>query len=311
MDPPEHTAYRRMLIPELTVKRVNQLRPGIQALVDGLVDDLLRQGPPVDLVTAFSMAVPSTVICQLLGVPYDSHEFFQRHTETVVSKVTTGAQKQAAPRELYEFLDGLVGEKEAEPGDDILGRLVTRHRADGSLSHEMLVTFAVLLLLAGHETTANSISLGVLTLLHNPDQVEVLLADPAAAVSAADEVVRYHSLGDVDISRVATADFELGGQLIRAGEGVFPVMSAANRDPEAFDRPDEFDIRRPEARHHVGFGYGTHQCLGQNLARAELEIAYRTLFTRIPTLGLAVPLDELELKTDAQIFGLHRLPVTW
>ncbi|HEX4356524.1 MAG TPA: cytochrome P450 [Pseudonocardia sp.] len=311
MDAPEHTAYRRMLIPELTVRRVNQLRPGIQALADGLVDDMLRHGPPVDLVAAFALPVPSTVICQLLGVPYGSHEFFQRHTETVVSKVSTGARKQAAYQELYEFLDALVTAEEAEPADNILGRLVTRYRVIGELSHEMLVSLAVLLLLAGHETTANTISLGVLTLLHNPDQLRVLLAEPAAAAGAADEVVRFHSLGDVDISRVATADFELGGQRIRAGEGVLPIMSAANRDPAAFDRPAEFDIRRPDARHHVGFGYGAHQCLGQNLARAELEIAYRTLFTRIPTLRLAVPLDELELKTDAQIFGLRRLPVTW
>jgi cytochrome P450 len=311
MDPPRHSVYRRMLIPELTVRRVNALRPGIQALVDRLIDDMLAKGPAADLVTAYSLPIPSTVICQLLGISEDTHEFFQVRTETVLSKTASPTEKMTAHGELHAFLDEIVTAKETEPGKDILGRLVVKYRTTGELSHEMLVSTAVLLLLAGHETTANTISLGVLTFLEYPGQLEVLRADPAAAVGAADELVRFHSLGDVDISRTATADFELAGQHIVAGDGVLPVLSAANRDPSAFDHPDEFDICRPDARHHVGFGYGGHQCLGQNLARAELEIACRTLFERIPGLRLAVPVEELDLKTDSQIFGVHSLPVTW
>ncbi|GIG93244.1 cytochrome P450 [Plantactinospora endophytica] len=311
MDPPQHTRYRRMLIPELTVKRVNELRPGIQQLVDRLIDDMLATGPETDLVPAFALPIPSMVICQLLGVAYDSHEFFQSRTEIVLSKTVTAEQRETAYLELYAFLDEVVSATESDPTDDILGRLVVKYRRTDELSHEMLVNTAVLLLLAGHETSANTIALGVLTFLEHPGQLRILLTEPAAAVSAADEMVRFHSLGDVDISRVATADFTLGGQTIHAGEGILPILSAANRDPQAFERPDEFDIRRPDSRHHVGFGYGPHQCLGQNLARAELEIAYRTLFTRIPSLRLAVPVDELDFKTDSQIFGLRSLPVTW
>jgi cytochrome P450 monooxygenase len=124
-------------------------------------------------------------------------------------------------------------------------------------------------------------------------------------------MVRFHSLGDVDVSRTATADFELGGYHIRAGDGLLPIMSLINRDSRAFAQPDSLDIKRPNPRGHLGFGYGAHLCLGHNLARAVLEIAYRTLFDRIPTLRLAVPFEELEFKVASQIYGVHRLPVTW
>ncbi|MGO1050229.1 cytochrome P450 [Crossiella sp. CA198] len=311
MDAPEHTYYRRMLIPELTVKRVNALRPGIQALVDGLIDTMLDRGPVVDLVTDFALPIPSTVICQLLGVAGDSHEFFQSRTEITLDNTATAEQKMIAYQELYAFLDEVVTKKEAEPTEDILGRLISKHRANGELSHEMLVNTAVLLLLAGHETSASTIALGVLTFLEHPAQLALLQDNPELALAAADEMVRFHSLGDVDVSRAVTAEFSFGGHTIRPGDGVLPVMSAANRDPAAFDRPDEFDITRSDPRHHIGFSYGPHQCLGQNLARAELEIAYRSLFQRIPTLRLAVPVEQLEFKTDSQIFGLRSLPVTW
>ncbi|QXE38424.1 cytochrome P450 [Streptomyces sp. GMY02] len=311
MDPPLHTVYRRMLIPELTVKRVKELRPGIQQLVDGLIDDMLAKGPTADLVSAYSLAIPSAVICQLLGISNDSHHFFQTRTETVVSRAATSAEKLTAYMELYSFLDVTVTAKETEPTDDILGRLVTKYFRTGELSHEMLVSTAVLLLLAGHETTANTISLGVLAFLQYPEQLQALREDPAAAVNSPDEMVRFQSLGDVDISRTATADFDFQGTQIKNGDGLLPIISVANRDPEAFDHPDELDIRREDTRHHVGFGYGPHQCLGQNLARVELEIAYRTLFERIPGLRLAVPLDEIRFKNDSQIFGVHSMPVTW
>jgi cytochrome P450 len=300
-----------MLVSELTARRVNELRPGIQRLVDDLIDAMLAAGPPVDLLSAFALAIPSTVICQLLGVPYDDHRFFQTRTDVLVSTTVGDDEKATAYAELLGYLDRIVTAREAEPTDDILGRLIANQVATGELSHDMLVNTAALLLLAGHESTASTIALGVLTFLRHPDQRALLASDPAAAVGAADEMVRFHSLGDVDVARTASADFELGGQHVAAGDGLLPILSAANRDPAAFERPDDVDITRPNPRQHVGFGYGPHLCLGHNLARAQLEIAYRTLFDRIPTLRLAVPVDELHLKTDSQIFGLHEMPVTW
>jgi cytochrome P450 len=311
MDPPEHTAYRRMLLPELSVRRINELRPGIQQLVDALIDDMLDAGPDTDLVAAYALPLPSSVICRLLGIDDSSHGFFQTHTATLVSRDATGAEKARAHTELYDFLDNVVTAKERHPTPDILGRLITQHCARGELSHETLVSTAILLLLAGHESTANTIALGVLTFLHYPDQLRLLRVNPVLAAAAADEMVRFHSLGDIDIARTAIKDFELGGRQIRAGDGLLPIMSAINRDPTVFALPDSLDINRPNQRGHLGFGYGTHLCLGHNLARAELEIAYRTLFDRIPTLRLAVPFDDLEFKVNAEIYGVRGLPVTW
>ncbi|MGW0592015.1 cytochrome P450 [Streptosporangium sp. NPDC002607] len=312
MDPPEHDVYRRMLIPEFSVRRVREMRPHIQHVADQLIDDMLEQGSSADLVEAFGLAVPSMVICRLLGVPYSEHDFFQSRTRRMVS-AAAGSQRDAmaAATEIWNYLDGLVTEAERNPGDNLIGRLVTTRKTTGELSHDALVGMTFLLLLAGHETTANMISLGVLTLLRRPARLAELRAAPDGWAPAVEELLRYHSIVDwVAFDRVATEDMEIGGQNVRRGEGIFVLGASANRDPRAFERPDELDLRRG-ARNHVAFGYGVHQCLGQNLARAELEIAYRTLFERIPSLRVVGDDDELPFKYDGVIFGLHALPVAW
>ncbi|WP_269858960.1 cytochrome P450 [Streptomyces sp. RPT161] len=309
LDAPRHSTHRRMLITEFTVKRVQALRPRIQEIAEGCVADLLAGPRPADLVSALSLPVPSMVICELLGVPYADRDFFQSRTRTVVSFNASPEDRSAAIRALRGFLDELVTAKEREPSDDLLGRLILRNREAEVFTHELLVGLAALLLLAGHETTANMISLGTAGLLQNPQQLDQLRADPALVGQTVEELLRYFSIVDA-IPRVALADIEIGGVTIHAGDGVALSVGGANRDGVAFGRADELDIQRG-GRHHVAFGYGIHQCLGQNLARMELEIVFTTLFARVPGLRLAAPVAELPFKDDATIYGLYQLPVTW
>jgi cytochrome P450 len=310
MDAPEHGPARRAVVGEFTVRRMEALRPRIQEIVDERIDAILAGPQPADLVEMLSLPVPSLVICEQLGVPYSDHDFFQHCTSRMLSRTTEPEDRREAFMSLREYLDKLVTEKEADPTDDLLGRQVLKQREDGTEDHKGLVAMAFLLLLAGHETTANMISLSVVALLENPEQLAAIKDDHAKTLSAVEELLRYFTIADIATVRVAKEDVELGGVTIKAGEGILGLGYSANRDPEAFDRPDELDIERG-ARHHVAFGFGAHQCLGQNLARMELQIVFDTLFRRIPTLKIAAPIDDLAFKNDAAIFGLHSLPVTW
>ncbi|WP_431929011.1 cytochrome P450 [Nonomuraea jabiensis] len=310
MDGAEHSAARRSVVGEFTVRRLTALRPRIQDIVDHFIDDMLATGQrPVDLVQALSLPVPSLVICELLGVPYTDHDFFQSRTAMMVRK-TSLEDRQQALAELRVYIDGLITRKESEPGDDLLGRQIARQRQKGTLDHAGLVSLAFLLLTAGHETTANMISLGVVALLTHPEQLALITADPARTPMAVEELLRYFTIADGVTSRVATEDVEIGGASIKAGEGVIVSMLSANWDPAAFKNPGELDVERG-ARHHLAFGFGPHQCLGQNLARMELQIVFDTLFRRIPALRLAAAAEDLPFKTDAVIYGVHELPVTW
>ncbi|MET8868752.1 cytochrome P450 [Nonomuraea sp. NPDC004580] len=306
-DPPEHTRFRRLLISEFTVRRVREMRPGIQRLADELLDDMIAKGDEGELVEAYGLALPSLVICRLLGVPYADHDFFQSRTRMMVDAGADERARRAATFEIRSYLADLVTDVVAAPEDDLLGRLAT----GGKLTAEELTGVAFLLLVAGHETTANMIPLSAYTLLRNPDQLAALRENPDGWPAAVEELLRYHSIVDwVAFDRVAVEDQEIGGQLVRKGEGVYVLGASANRDERAFERPDDFDVQRG-ARHHVAFGYGVHQCLGQNLARAELEIALRTLFERLPGLRVTAPEEELGLKYGKAIFGLTRMPVAW
>lgn len=310
MDPPDHTVARRAVISEFSLRRVQALRPRIQQIVDERIGAMLAAGPPADLVEALSLPVPSEVICELLGVPYAQHEFFQSRSMLLLSHRAPAEERMNAIRDLFGFLDALVSEKEREPGDDLLGRQVTRRRAAGDYDHFDLVSLAFLLLVAGHETTASMISLGTLAVMRDPAHLVPVVTGPGRRPAAVEELLRYFSIADTGTGRVALADAEIGGTLIRAGEGVIISLLAANRDPAAFPEPGQIDADR-SSRPHIAFGFGPHQCLGQNLARAELEIVYETLFRRIPGLRLAIPAEDLPVKDDAFVYGLHELPVTW
>ncbi|GII25590.1 cytochrome P450 [Planosporangium mesophilum] len=310
MDEPEHGRYRRMLTPEFMLKSVRRLEPLIGRTVDGFLDDMIGYGPPADLVARFALPVPSMVICHLLGVPYDDHAFFQSRTRVLLSSGSTVEQAQAAADDLRDYLSRLVAAKRRDGGDDVLGRLAAGRTRGGPLDHDEIVGMALLLLVAGHETTANMIGLSTLVLLHHPGQFAALADDPDRAPALVEELLRYLTIVRTGLPRLAVADIEIGGQHIRAGEGVIALLSAANRDEEAFTEPDRFDADR-DAQQHIAFGYGAHQCIGQPLARTELRIALVALAQRLPTLRLAVPEEEVAVRRDSFIHGLQRLPVTW
>jgi pentalenic acid synthase len=309
MDPPEHGSRRRMLISEFTVKHIKGMRADIERIVHGFIGEMLAAGPPADLVSQFALPVPSMVICRLLGVPYEDHDLFQDASRRLV-QATDEAGAITARDDLDHYLDGLITKLQAEPGPGLLGSLVAEQLANGEIDRQELVSTAMLLLVAGHETTASMTSLSVITLLEHPDQHAILRSDPSLVPGAVEELLRYLAIADIAGGRIAKADIQIEGQLIRAGEGVIVTNSIANRDGSAFEDPDTFDVHR-SARHHIAFGYGVHQCLGQNLARLELEVIIAALFDRIPTLRLAIPVEQLTLRPGTTIQGVNELPVTW
>ena len=309
-DPPEHDVQRRLVIPEFTVRRVRAMRPGIQRVVDEHIDAMLASDAPTDLVRALALPVPSLVICRLLGVPYEDHEFFEERARVPLASGSGPSEIMGAFDDLRVYLGELVARKEADPADDLISGLVTRHLADGRMTREDVVTTSMLLLLAGHGTTAQMIALSTVALLENPDQLAALRADQELLPGAVEELLRYVNIADRVPARVAVRDTDIAGVRVRAGEGVVVPLAVADRDPAAFTAPDTFDVHRAD-RHHLAFGYGIHQCLGQNLARLELEVVLGTLFERVPGLRLAVPADELPYLPPVGLHGLHELPVTW
>ena len=308
LDDPEHHTERRMLVPSFTLKRATALRPRIQETVDRLLDAMEAAGPPAELVSAFALPVPSMVICSLLGVPYADHDFFEEQSRRLL-RGPAAADSQDARDRLEAYLGDLIDHKREQPGEGLLDELIQEQLHDGALDRAELVSLALILLIAGHETTSNMISLGTFTLLRHPEQFAELRADPGLMAAAVEELLRFLSIAD-GLVRVATEDIEIAGATIRAGEGVLFSTSVINRDTAAFPEPDTLDWHR-SARHHVAFGFGVHQCLGQNLARTELEIALRSLFERLPGLRLAAPADEIPFKPGDTIQGMLELPVTW
>ncbi|MFF7453208.1 cytochrome P450 [Kitasatospora sp. NPDC008115] len=310
LDDPEHARLRRMVTGEFLVKRVEELRPGIQQIVDEALDRMTAGGGPADLVAGFALPVPSLVICLLLGVPYEDREAFQANSRLLLTTEGDNDGVARAQDELLGYLARLAERKRSEPGEDILSRLVRRE----DLTVREIASTGVLLLVAGHETTANMIALSTALLLRHPEQA-ARLADPAAVPGAVEELLRLLTIVHTGVPRVAVEDVELGGTLVRAGEGVMAMLSTANRDGGLFGAEgrrgvDEVDLDR-EARRHLAFGFGVHQCLGQPLARAELQIALATLFRRLPGLRLAVPEEELDFRSETLIYGLRSLPVAW
>ncbi|MET9815083.1 cytochrome P450 [Streptomyces sp. NPDC006355] len=308
VDDPEHRTQRRMVVGDFTLKRAVELRPRIQRIVDERLDAMIAQGPPADLVSAFALPVPSMVICALLGVPYADHDFFETQSRRLLRGPETADVLDARER-LEAYFGELIDRKRRDPGPGLLDDLVQRQSRDGGLDREGLIAMALILLVAGHETTANMISLGTFTLLQHPERLAELRADPELVPTAVEELMRMLSIAD-GLLRLAVEDIEVAGTTIRRGDGVVFATSLINRDETVYPDPDTLDWNRP-ARHHVAFGFGIHQCLGQNLARAELEIALRTLFDRLPGLRLAAPAEEIPFKPGDTIQGMLELPVTW
>ncbi len=305
IDAPEHTRYRRLLTGKFTVRRMRALTARVEQIVAEHLDAMERRGPVVDLVEAYAQPIPALMICELLGVPTDDREVFQRHTTTLTNQLSTDDERIAAIGAFHEILHALVLAKRAEPTDDLLSDLT--HGSD--LTDDELAGIGSFLLGAGLDTTANMLALGTFALLSNPEQLAALRADPGLTDQAVEELMRYLTIAHTGV-RSALEDVEIAGQSIKAGETVTLSLQAANRDPQRFPEPDILDVRR-KATGQVGFGHGVHQCLGQQLARVEMRVAFPALLDRFPTLRLAVPPAEIPLRTHSNIYGVHRLPVTW
>jgi cytochrome P450 len=310
MDPPEHTELRRIIMRSALVNDVTALRPVIEQHANALLDKVTRLPQPVDLVKQFALALPVRVICELFGVPYHDRRVFVHCANVITNLATNREQAATAYASLAEYLGNLIDAKEREPADDLLSELVKQHVHTGQITREQAVGLSLILLTAGHATTANQIALSVAVLLRHPDQAELLLHRPELLPDAVEELLRYLTIAHHGLRRVATADISVGGTVIRAGEGVVLALQAANRDPDVFADPDRVDLTR-RARRHVAFGHGAHRCAGQALARAELEIALSTLFRRLPELRLAIPFERIAFDDHGLLHGVPELPVLW
>ncbi|MFJ6102537.1 cytochrome P450 [Streptomyces sp. NPDC092359] len=305
MDDPQHSRYRKPLVGKFTVRRMRMLGERIERITADCLDAMAETGPPTDLVTAFAKPIPTIVICEILGVPYEDRASFQEQIDTFMGGEVGDEELMAAYTATQEHLAGLVTEKRARPTDDILSELT-----DSDLTDEELKGISLILLAAGFDTTANMLSLGTYALLRNPDQLAALRADPTLTDGAVEELLRYLSVAKT-FHRTALEDVELDGRTIEAGTTVLLSFNTANRDPDRFTDPHTLDLRR-QSPGHLAFSHGIHQCLGQQLARVEMRVAFRALVDRFPGLRLAVPPEEVVLRPEtADIFGVKSLPVTW
>ncbi|MFD5771336.1 cytochrome P450 [Streptomyces sp. NPDC127049] len=310
-DGEDHARTRRKAALTFTSRQVKRLRPRIEEIVDEHIDRMLAMKPPVDFHRVFSLPVPMTVICELLGIPQDQHDFFIKHGTALLGGHSSTEERQAAIVEVNAYVSDLIQRKKKEPGDDLLSRAMADYEASGEeYTDRDLFNMVRLLMNGGHETTASQISLGTACLLENPDQLELLRNDPSLVRPAVEELVRIATIGDTAIPRVALEDIEVAGKVIRKGDGILFLGLAANRDPEVFPEPEKLIISRG-SRKHLGFGHGVHHCIGADLARLELEIVWSKLFQRVPTLRLDKPFLEIPRKEGAVIYGLWGLPLTW
>ena len=308
-DPPEHTRLRRMLTAAFTVRQIRRLEPWIARIVQDHLDAMERSGAPVDLVEAFARPIPSLVICELLGVPYEDRADFQRRSNRLLDLSIPPRERMTLFRQSREYMVDLVAAAQADPGPEMLGTLVREHGQE--LSTDELVGIGNLLLIAGHETTANMLGLGTLALLRHPEQLRLIRDRPDLVEPAVEELLRWLSIVNTGMTRITTEPVEIAGQRIEEGELVLACLPAANRDPALLESPDRLDVTRGTIG-HVAFGHGVHHCLGAPLARAEMRIAYPALLRRFPRLRLADAQDDgVELRITSFIYGAARLQVSW
>jgi cytochrome P450 len=308
LDPPEHSRLRRMLTPEFTIRRMKRLAPRIAEIVDMQLDAMEIAGPPADLVDNFALPIPSLVICELLGVPYDDRQDFQKRSARQLDLSLPIPERLELQRRGRVYMTSLVQRARQRPGEDILGMLIREHGDE--LTDDELIGVASLLLLAGHETTSNMLGLGTLALLRHPEQLAAVRDDPDAVGPAVEELLRWLSIVQTAIPRITTTDVEIAGVKIPAGKLVFASLPSGNRDPDFIDSPELLDIRRGAAG-HLAFGHGVHHCLGAPLARMEMRMAFPALLRRFPNLALAEDFGDVQFRSFHFIYGLKSLEVSW
>ncbi|WP_067499323.1 cytochrome P450 [Actinoplanes sp. TFC3] len=303
-----HQQWRRLITKWFTIKRMRALRPRIEAMADQLVDGMLAQGAPADLKAAFGFPLPVWVICDMLGVPDTDRDRFAHWSDTMLSLTRyTQAEMDAAAAEFVTYMRGHVEAKRAQPGDDLLSDLI----AAGSLSDAVLIYTGQGLLVAGHETTANMIGKMIAMLLADRSRWEALLADGSLLASTVEEALRVDANPGLGMVRYLTTDLDLAdGQHLPAGTTVMCSMGAANRDENVYTDAATMDLTRTP-NPHLAFGSGPHSCIGQSLARTELQVALEVLLRRLPGLSLAVTPDELQRVEGLAVGGLREVPVRW
>ncbi len=281
------------------------LRPRVEELTAGLLDELGRRDRPADLVEALAAPLPILVICELLGVPYQDRSRFRGWTRAAAD-VRDRARSEQGLADLFGYGRQLVARKRGQPGDDVISRLC----AHGGAGDDEIAMLSMFLLFAGHETTVVAIGMGTLMLLTHMRQWQALRDDPSLIPAAVEEMLRAPGTGGGGIPRYARADLQISGVQVRAGDLVLLDSGAANHDAKAFPDPDRFDITR-QAASHLTFGHGPRYCIGAPLARIELQAVFSQLIPRFPSMRLAVPAGQLALDTGSLTRGLARLPVTW
>lgn len=311
LDPPEHSRLRRLVAKAFTGRRIELLRPSAQQIVDELLTTMIDAGPPADIAEALCWPLPITIICELLGVPFEDRGQFQTWTDRLLVLSGDPSESNTARDELGAYIAALIARRRAHPSDDLLGALVDARDNEDRLSEEELVSIGITILFAGHETTANQAGNFIYTLLANRAYWNELVADPNLVPAAIEELSRITPLAaSAGFTRLVTEDLELGGQHLRAADAVVVEATAANRDAAVFTDPDDIDFHRAD-NPHIAFGHGAHHCLGAQLARMELQTVIATLVRRLPTLRLATAPDAVHWRADRLVRGVTELPVSW
>jgi cytochrome P450 len=309
---PGHVRWRRLVGRWFTARRMAALRPGIEAMAGQLIDEMTHRGQPADLKASLAFPLPVWVICDLLGVPGSDRDRFAYWSDSMLNLTRyTQAEMETAQAEFDAYMASHIAAKRADPGDDLLSELISAADAEGrGLSGAELVATAQGLLVAGHETTANMIGKMAAMLLADRQRWEQLLADRSLVRTAVEEALRFDANLGFGMVRYIDADIEVGGTLISRGTTVVCDMAAANRDETAFGSAGRMDLGR-SPNPHLAFGAGPHSCLGQALARTELQAALDVLLRGLPSLELAVPAGELRLVEGLVVSGLREVPVRW
>ncbi len=311
-DGEDHRRLRSLVTKAFTPRRINDLRPRIQAIADELLDRVQDQGK-MDLVESYAFPLPIIVIAELLGIPAQDRNKFRAWSDIFVRPaLTPDAQNQYVQMamEFVTYLQALFTERRQNPKDDLITALLQVEDAGDRLSQQELFSMVVLLIVAGHETTVTLIGNTTVALLTHPEAMDRLTRHPEETSQAIEEFLRFDSPVDRSITQIVAEDIELGGQLMKRGDMVMGLLGSANRDENQFSKPDQLDLDR-DNRSHLAFGRGVHYCLGAPLARLEGEIAINTLLRRLPGLRLAVPRDELEYRLVPLFHSLARIPVEW
>jgi cytochrome P450 len=311
MDPPRHTRLRRLVSRAFTPRRVETWRPRVTEVTEALLDDLISREPPTEFVAVFARPLPVRIICDLLGVPHEDRERFSSWSYALLSTTAlSGEARGAASAEFAAYVAHFIDERRRHPGTALIDELINVRDEGGALTEGELLRMTVSLIIAGHETTVSVLTKGLLLLLRHPRQFELLATDPARVPGAVEEILRFDVPNDGTLLRVAKQDVPLGSGTVHKGEAVLPLLSAADRDADAFPDPDRFDITR-SGNPHVAFGHGPHFCLGAHLARLELQVALGGLVRRLPGLRLDVPAEELSWHSGVFVPAPERLPVAW